>query len=203
MREVLKQLTIWAIVSVTLAGGCAEDDPIPTVTPSTTVVDAGVNVGFADPAMAGPGHEGSIPSTSTTTSTTTTTTTTLPPAFDDVPADIATAISELWPEDHWNLAVNVSWCESRWQLDAANPTSSARGVFQLLAPWTRDPGSGRTVWGWEYTDSGEKLSAAASLGIDEHDARYGIGNITVAHAIWEREGWRPWAASQTCWAGMS
>lgn len=74
-------------------------------------------------------------------------------------------------------------------------------MFQLLAPWTRDPGSGRTVWGWHYTDDGEKLSAAASLGISEADARYGYGNIVVAHAIWERSGWSPWNASRSCWAG--
>ena len=107
----------------------------------------------------------------------------------------------MWPEDEWNRALQVAFCESGYRLDAANPTSSARGVFQLLAPWTRDPGTGRTVWGWDYTDDGEKLSAAAALGIDQDDARYGFGNIVVAHEIWSREGWSPWNASRHCWAG--
>ena len=120
--------------------------------------------------------------------------------FADPPAPILAAIRNLWPEHEWVRAQAVAWCESNYRLDAANPASSARGVFQLLAPWTRDPGSGRQVWGWHYTDSGEKLSAAAGLGITENDARYGLGNITVAYEIWRRSGWGPWAASQTCWA---
>jgi hypothetical protein len=61
------------------------------------------------------------------------------------------------------------------------------------------------VWGWLYTEDGEKLSAAAGLGISEDDARYGYGNngygnIVVAHEIWRHSGWGPWAASQHCWA---
>lgn len=95
----------------------------------------------------------------------------------------------------------MAFCESGMELTAANPRSSARGVFQLLAPWTRNPGSGRTVWGWEYSEQGEKLSAAAGLGIAEADARYGYGNIIVAHLIWQRSGWSPWNASKHCWAG--
>lgn len=125
----------------------------------------------------------------------------LPPRLrDDVPAPVLERIQSLWPEDQWARAVSVAFCESRFQVDAANPTSSARGVFQLLAPWRRDPGTGRTVWGWEYTDSGEKLSAAAGLGISEADATYTLANITVAHLIWQNSGWGPWAASQHCWA---
>jgi len=123
-----------------------------------------------------------------------------PAARGDVPTPILESIQSLWPEDQWDRALQVAFCESSYRLDAANPTSSARGVFQLLAPWTRDPGSGRTVWGWHYTDDGEKLSAAASLGISEADARYGYGNIVVAHEIWSRSGWSPWNASRHCWA---
>lgn len=208
--------TILAIAFAALATSCAADDPL--VQPTTTTIEPeGVNVGFADPATAGPGHAGSIPATSTTTSTTTTTTTapptttsSAPPttttaaprprATNDVPAPILDAVQSLWPEDEWDRALSVAFCESNYRLDAANPTSSARGVFQLLAPWTRDPGSGRTVWGWDYTDDGEKLSAAAGLGIAQEDARTGLANITVAHRIWQSEGWVPWAASQLCWA---
>ena len=121
-------------------------------------------------------------------------------ASGDVPAELLAMVQNLWPEDQWQRALRVAWCESGYRVDAANPTSSARGVFQTLAPWTRAPGTGRTVYGWEYTESGEKLSAAAGLGITEDDARYGWGNVTVAHAIWERSGWSPWNASRHCWA---
>ena len=120
---------------------------------------------------------------------------------DDVPAPVLAAIENLWPETEWNRALTVAFCESGYRVDAANPTSSARGVFQLLIPWRRDPGSGRQVWGWEYTADGEKLSAAAGLGISEADATWTVANITVAHAIWQRSGWSPWNASRHCWAG--
>jgi hypothetical protein len=198
----LKQWPIWAIVFVTLAVACATDDPIEqgsrwNTSVSTTSNSLSFEISPASTTV--PPTPTTVPPSSTTS---TTTSQTLPPEFDDVPIDVAEAIWTLWPQDHWDRAVRISWCESRWQLDAANPYSSARGVFQLLAPWTRDPGTGRTVWGWDYTDEGEKLSAAASLGIGQRDARYGLGNITVAHSIWEREGWEPWAASRICWMGM-
>jgi hypothetical protein len=186
MRILLLNLCV-----VMLTTSCAADDPLPIMSPE------GVKVGFAAEVTASVENVGSIPATSTTTTTTTTSTTTVPPTTTDL---VIEAIRSLWPEDQWARAQSVAWCESRYLLDAVNPESSARGVFQLLAPWTRDPGSNRTVWGWEYTDSGEKLSVAASLGIAEENARYGIENITVAHTIWLRQGWQPWAASQLCWA---
>lgn len=125
-----------------------------------------------------------------------------PPASipDGVPDDVLARIQSLWPEDEWSRALRVARCESNYRLEAANPTSSARGVFQLLAPWRRDPGSGRTVWGWEFTESGEKLSAAAGLGISEADATSTLANIDVAHLIWQNSGWGPWAASRSCWS---
>jgi len=150
-----------------------------------------------------------VSSESTTTTPTTVppttvpspTTTSSPAQFDDVPASVLAAVQNLWPENEWNRALTVARCESNYRVDAANPTSSARGVFQLLAAWRRDPGSGRTVWGWDYTLAGEKLSAAAGLGISEADATSTIANVTVAHLIWERSGWSPWNASRHCWAG--
>jgi len=172
------------------ATSCAADDPL--VAPTSTTTEA--------PTTTTTSTTTSTTTTSTTTSTSTTTTA-APPSIDGVPTQILESIQSLWPEAEWNRAITVARCESNYRLDAANPTSSARGVFQLLAPWTRDPGSSRTVWGWDYTDDGEKLSAAAGLGISENDARYGYGNITVAHRIWSREGWSPWNASRHCWAG--
>lgn len=182
---------------------CATDDPLTMNQKVTTTTSP-------------PTTTSTTSTTTTSTSTTTSTTTTTiavepygmttdpvpsrPATTGDVPAPVLAAIQDLWPDDQWNRALAVARCESNYRLDAANPTSSARGVFQLLAPWTRDPGSGRTVWGWDYTDDGEKLSAAASLGIAQDDARYGLANITVAHLIWSREGWSPWNASRRCWS---
>ena len=122
-------------------------------------------------------------------------------SHDDVPGPVLARIQALWPEDQWSRALTVARCESNYRVDAANPTSSARGVFQLLAPWRRDPGTGREVWGWVYTPEGEKLSAAAGLGISEADATYTLDNITVAHRIWQSSGWSPWNASAHCWRG--
>jgi len=120
---------------------------------------------------------------------------------DDVPAPVLEAVQSLWPEDQWALALEVAWCESGYRLDVKNPTSSASGLFQILIPWAREPGTGRTVWGWEYTAEGEKLSAAAGLGISEHDARWTIRNAEVAYEIWRRAGgsWSAWNASRHCW----
>lgn len=122
-----------------------------------------------------------------------------PIVVDGVPAQVLERIQNLWPEDQWDRALSVAFCESNYRVDAANPASSARGVFQLLAPWRRDPGTGRTVWGWDYTETGEKLSAAASLGISETNATSTLANIDVAHLIWQNSGWSPWAASRSCW----
>ena len=194
-----KRSTISAIGCVLLATSCAADDPLTIAGPleptTTTTLEADLEPAPTTTAPA-------IRTTATPTTTSTTTvapTTTQPTRHDDVPDPILAAITNLWPEPEWNRALTVARCESNYRLDAANPTSSARGVFQLLGPWTRDPGSGRTVWGWDYTDSGEKLSAAAGLGIAEDDARYGLDNIAVAHLIWQNEGWSPWAASSSCW----
>lgn len=117
----------------------------------------------------------------------------------DAPPEIKSVIEALWGAQA-ERALDVAWCESKFDLQAKNPTSSASGLFQLLAPWTRDPGSGREVWGWEYTDAGEKLSAAAGLGISEEEARFSIRNAEVAYEIFRRAGgWRDWAASRHCW----
>lgn len=200
---------------------CAPDDPIQLTTErehewqhaSTTYPSP--NSGASPDSSADPTPT-SAPSFSGSSSTTTTTTTTTlsasstgqptePPetvadsSVDGVPVRVLEDIRSLWPEEEWSRALAVARCESNYRIDAANPTSSARGVFQLLAPWTRDPGSGQTVWGWLYTENGEKLSAAAGLGISEDDARYGYGNIVVAHEIWRHSGWGPWAASESCW----
>jgi hypothetical protein len=115
------------------------------------------------------------------------------------PAEIRQVVESLWGPEY-QRALDVAWCESRFDLQAKNPTSSASGLFQLLAPWTREPGTGRTVWGWEFTESGEKLSAAAGLRISEDDARWTLRNAEVAYEIYRRAGgWKDWSASRNCW----
>ena len=69
-------------------------------------------------------------------------------------------------------AVRVSWCESRHNPRAANPTSSARGLFQHLA----------MHWRGKF----DPFDPEASI---EHGFR-----------LWRRSGWGPWNASRRCWA---
>jgi hypothetical protein len=82
------------------------------------------------------------------------------------------------PEDV-DLMWKVSWCESRHRSDAANPTSSARGLFQHLKGWYTG------AWGhtgpFNPYDAEESVRAAAVL---LYDTRAGI---------------RHWDASRHCW----
>ena len=123
------------------------------------------------------------------------------PMRENVPPDLLAEIQRLWPQNQWARAVEVAWCESRFIVDAKNPASTASGYFQLLRPWTKDPQDYGQVWGWIYDESGNKLSAAAGLGITETQARWTISNVRVAYEIWWRGGnsWSPWNASRHCW----
>jgi len=193
--------TILAVAFAALVTSCAADDPIVLPTPTTTEAPTTTTTTTTSTTSTTTTTTSTTSTTSTTTTSTVPVTTTRSTTSGDVPTAILEAVQSLWPEEEWNRALRVAFCESSYRVDAANPTSSARGVFQLLAPWRRDPGTGRTVWGWDYTDDGEKLSAAAGLGISEADATSTIANVTVAHLIWERSGWSPWNASRHCWAG--
>lgn len=218
--NVLKLTARLALIgSLIFANGCASDDPLPETvvlgqveyvsavsSTTTTLFDVPDDVATQSVVSAvsvTPWTLPVVPEVPETLPTTTTTTTAPARAARatraEPPADVLAAIQELWPEAEWDRALAVAWCESNYRLDAANPTSSARGVFQTLAPWTRAPGTGKTVYGWEYDpDTGEKLSAAAGLGISEEDARTGLGNIRVAYEIWVHGGWSAWAPSAHC-----
>jgi hypothetical protein len=119
------------------------------------------------------------------------------------PEEIRVLVESIWgvgPDAERALA--VIFCESTFNASAKNPSSSASGLFQLMAPWTRNPGSGQQVWGWAYSLSGEKLSAAAGLGFTQEQARWdAYANARVAYEIWSKAGnsWSAWNASRSCW----
>ena len=191
----------WLFAAALLLTSCAADDPI--VAPATTTTAAPTTSTSSTTTTTWTTTTTTTSTTTTTTtSTTTTTTTTVAPSsppriLDDVPALILEAVQSLWPEDQWALALEVAWCESGYRLDVKNPTSSASGLFQILIPWAREPGTGREVWGWEYTAKA-RSSAAVYL---EYDARWTIRNAEVAYEIWRRAGgsWSAWNASRHCW----
>lgn len=74
-------------------------------------------------------------------------------------------------------AMEIAWCESRYTPTAANPTSTARGVFQQLRGW----------WSGEWGTFG----AFDPFDVDRN----------VAHAAYLRanNGWSDWASSSGCW----
>jgi hypothetical protein len=53
-------------------------------------------------------------------------------------------IADYFPEEWRSWALNVSKCESNWYTAAANPTSSAAGLFQFL----------HGTWDWVSEETG-------------------------------------------------
>lgn len=78
-------------------------------------------------------------------------------------------------------ALEIAYCESRWNPTARNPTSGAAGFFQQLP---------------EFWD--ERSAAAGWEGADIFDAH---ANAAVsAWLVYEGGGWDHWTASQACWS---
>lgn len=81
------------------------------------------------------------------------------------------------------VMVAIARCESRFrQFDSTgvvlkNPTSSARGVFQVMT-------------------SIHAAYAKAKLGLDVYTLE---GNVGYARYLYERNGTRDWNASKACW----
>lgn len=121
------------------------------------------------------------PSDPTPTVVAPTTTTTVPPAGGRLSEAEARGIISLFfaPADV-ELALEVSYCESRWDPDATNPTSSAAGLFQHLPRFWAD----RSV-------------SAGWAGANIYDAH---ANAAVsAWLVYEGGGWSHWTASRACW----
>lgn len=90
------------------------------------------------------------------------------PTFPETPEEIIEAIFE----DKAEEAKVVARCESGMRPDAVNPTSSARGLFQIMQSWHK---------------------------IDERWLFNPIINTLVAKKLYDEQGWTPWEASRHCW----
>ena len=115
------------------------------------------------------------------------TTTVAPPTPTTQPADgsmteaEARGIISLFfaPEDV-ALALQVSYCESRWDPGATNPSSGAAGLFQHLPRFWSD-----------------RAASAGWAGASSYDAH---ANAAVsAWLVYEGGGWTHWTASESCW----
>jgi hypothetical protein len=83
------------------------------------------------------------------------------------------------PEDV-DLALEVSYCESRWDPGATNRSSGAAGLFQHIPRF------------WA-----ERSVAAGWGGADIYDPH--ANTAVSAWLVYEGGGWVHWAASQGCW----
>lgn len=129
-----------------------------------------------------------IPTPSTTTTVPTSTTTTVPPATTTTSqpaegglseADVRGIIALFFQPQDVELALDVAYCESRWDPRATNPSSGAAGLFQQLPRF------------WA-----ERSAAAGWAGADIHNAH---ANTAVSAWLVNQDGWIHWAESQGCW----
>lgn len=72
------------------------------------------------------------------------------------------------------MALAVSWYESRWKPDAANPICCASGLFQITMGTWQNAGCGDREDFWE-----RRLNPAA--------------NTACAYKIYQRSGWKEWS----------
>lgn len=82
-------------------------------------------------------------------------------------------VSLYFPEDQIDRALCIIRHESNGDPDADNPTSSARGLFQILG----------SLWAPHY-------------GIDRTDLYDPLINTRLARDIWENYGWGAWSPYQ-------
>ncbi len=98
-----------------------------------------------------------------------------------VPADIEALVRTDFNEVDVQRAINVIFCESRFDANAKNPRSTASGLFQHLEGWW----SG--AWGvtgvFDPFDPEQSVKAGAAL-------VYGTSS-----------GWGNWNPSRHCWGG--
>lgn len=161
----------WLMTWLGFQGGDAASSPSP---PAVTEPPAD----YESVAATRPAHL--RPSESTTTTTPTTTTSPPPPRPVTTPRPATSpqpcgghlrAVQARWPADQVTTACRVILCESGGDPTAANPRSSASGVWQFLDST------------WRST-TGLAPPASAYPAATQHDA---------ALALWQRSGWRPWS----------
>ena len=95
-------------------------------------------------------------------------------------AEVRGIVSLFFAPQDVELALEVAFCESRWEPDATNPTSGAAGLFQQIPRY------------WP-----ERAAAAGWAGAGIYDAH---ANAAVsAWLVYEGGGWIHWEASEACW----
>lgn len=90
--------------------------------------------------------------------------------------DIIKTINETFPDEP--LMLKIAWCESRLETKAKNPTSSAKGLFQIL------DGT------WEHFKC-------------EGDPFNAEDNIKCGKKILDGQGLSAWESSFSCWKYLS
>lgn len=127
------------------------------------------------------------PTTTTTTSTTTTiaTTTTTraaPPRTRAPmpPEQVYALVSAYFAPADVERAVLVSWCESRYDANATNPSSAAAGLFQHIPRFWADRSAAAGIGGSDIYDPTANTAVAAWL-------------------LYSNGGWKHWNASKSCW----
>ena len=91
-------------------------------------------------------------------------------------AQVESLIQQYFQPADWEWALRVSYCESNWVSNAANPTSTARGLFQPLKGW----------WGGEW-------------GYPAFDPFDPVANTRFAAWLYYEGGPSHWNASRSCW----
>jgi hypothetical protein len=161
--------------------------PRPAVTPTETEPEGAISeLPASPPTTIRPTTTTASPPTTTTPNgpTTTvvppTTTTTKPTGGRLTEADTRGIISLFFAPGDVELALQVSYCESRWDPGATNPSSDAAGLFQHLPRFWSDRSASA---GWE--------------GASIYDAH---ANAAVsAWLVYDGGGWVHWTASKSCW----
>ncbi len=95
-------------------------------------------------------------------------------------AEVRAIISVFFAPEDVELALKVSYCESRWEPGATNPSSGAAGLFQQIPRfWAERSGSA----GW--------------AGADIYDVH--ANTAVSAWLVYEAGGWKHWTPSRACW----
>lgn len=127
------------------------------------------------------------PTTTTSTSTTTTVATTSPTRSAPPrtrapmpPEQVYALVSAYFAPADVERAVLVSWCESRYDANATNPSSGAAGLFQHIPRFWTDRSAAAGVGGADIYDPTSNTAVAAWL-------------------LYSNGGWKHWNASISCW----
>lgn len=154
--------------------------PRPAVTPTETEPEAPVTELPASPTPVNRPTTTTAPASPTPTGDPPTTTTTQPTGERLTEAETRGIISLFFAPGDVELAMQVSYCESRWDPGATNPSSDAAGLFQHLPRFWSDRSASA---GW------------AGAGIYDAHANAAVS----AWLVYDGGGWVHWTASQTCW----